>query len=213
MEKIQKPLFIYDCDGTLQAPIMFTWALTKKLGLTNLSFADYKAQKQEQNQQNVIRTAMLPGMADLVKYTATLGNNVLLSGGNPEQDGCKELFDLKNYFQNWQVDGKIVPWGRVPWGVFKDNPIIADALQTAFSPSQVVVIGDCIEEFVLAVNMKAGIFIKRGASVEEEKLVGGVPNVFAMETGIEIKKKLQELFEPSSPLPILTGGVQKSSRT
>ena len=40
----QKPLFIYDCDGTLQSPAMFSWALTKKLGLTNLSFQEYKQQ-------------------------------------------------------------------------------------------------------------------------------------------------------------------------
>ncbi len=39
-----KPLFIYDCDGTLQSPAMFSWALTKKLGLTNLSFQEYKQQ-------------------------------------------------------------------------------------------------------------------------------------------------------------------------
>ncbi|MBR6412604.1 MAG: hypothetical protein IKS41_05545 [Alphaproteobacteria bacterium] len=88
----RKPLFIYDCDGTLQAPTMFTWALTKKLGLTNLSFQEYKLQKKAN------QNAMLPGMADLVRYTATLGNNVLLSGGNIQADGCPELYDLKPYF-------------------------------------------------------------------------------------------------------------------
>lgn len=147
---------------------------------------------------------MLSGMADVVRYTVTLGNNVLLSGGNSETEGCKELHDLRGYFQNWQYDGKDVPWGRTPGNVFKDNPIIADALQKAFSPSQSVVIGDCIEEFILAVNMKAIAFIKRGTSVDEEKLVGGVSNLFAFETGMEIKEKLQELFEWSQKIGFKT---------
>ena len=204
----QKPLFIYDCDGTIQAPARFAWALTKSLGLTNLPFQEYKEQKQAN------QNAMLPGMADVVRYTATLGNNVLLSGGNPETEGCKELHDLKSYFQNWQFEGKDVPWGRVPGNVFKDNPIIADALHKAFSPSQVVVLGDCIEEFMLAVNMKANTFIKRGDSVGEEKLIGGVPNLYALETGMEIKKKLQELFEPKQKLDsnTLKAFIQKDPR-
>ena len=194
----QKPLFVYDCDGTLQSPAMFSWALTKKLGLTNLSFQEYK----EQTKAN--QNSMLPGMADVVKYTATLGNNVLLSGGNIAADGCHELHDLKPYFQDWQFKGEDVPWGKVPGNVFKDNPIVADALQKAFNPSQVVVVGDCLEEFLLAVNMKAIAFIKRGASVEEEKLVGGVPHMYAFETGMEIKKKLQELFEPQQKMDYRT---------
>ena len=205
----KKPLFIYDCDGTLQAPVMFAWAISKKLALTKLSLQEYKQQtKANQN-------AMLPGMADLVKYTATLGNNVLLSGGNIERDGCPELHDLKPYFKDWQFGGQDLSWGKVPEGVFKDNPIVSDALQKAFNPSQIVLIGDCLEEFLLAVNMKAIAFIKRGASVEEEKLVGGVPNLFAFETGIEIKKKLQELFEPQQKInsSILKKIVQKGPKT
>ncbi|MBR6412605.1 MAG: hypothetical protein IKS41_05550 [Alphaproteobacteria bacterium] len=88
--------------------------------------------------------------------------------------------------------------------MFKDNPIVADALQKAFSPSQVVVIGDSIEEFILAVNMKAIAFMKRGVSVDEEKLVGGVPHVYAFETGMEIKEKLRELFEPQKKMDFKT---------
>ena len=63
--KKKEILFVYDCDGTLQSLPSVVWILAKKSNLTNLSCKEFKEKQPEQY-------AMIPGMADLIKYTAEI---------------------------------------------------------------------------------------------------------------------------------------------
>ena len=201
MEK-RKPLFVYDCEATLQGPVPFAWALTKKLGQTNLSLAEFRA-------LHAHSEAMFPGMADLVRYTATIGNNILLSGANPQEIGCPELLTLKPFFQDWQFNGKDVAWGQTPEQLHKENILIAQALYQQAEPTSVVIIGDSLEEYILARHMaycmnKAyasdqntlkqhfTLFLKRGPI--EDSYANGMTPVVSVETGAQMLRLLQNLY-------------------
>ena len=145
----RKVLFVYDCDGTLIAPTVFVWALAKKEGKTTESLGEFKKKHGKK--------AMIPGMEELVRWTAKDGVNVLISGGDPEHDGCPELTKLKEegLFADWKCDGQDVPWGKEPIGLLKDDPKVAEGLLKHFNPKLVIVIGDSASEYIMALRTKA----------------------------------------------------------
>ena len=191
----RKVLFVYDCDGTIIAPSVFVWALAKKEGKATESLGEFKKKHPKK--------AMIPGMEELIRWTARDGVNVLLSGGDPENDECPELTRLKEegLFANWRCDGKDVPWGKEPVGYLKDDPKVAEALLKHFNPKLVIVIGDSTNEYILALRMKAVGYIHRGTSIAEEKVVHEAlsqeipdmkfPNILYAQTG---EPMLQEII-------------------
>lgn len=197
----RKPLFVYDCDGTLQGPTAFAYGLAKKFNQTNLSCAEFKKQYPGEK-------VLLPGMADLVRYTAILGNNVLISGGSPDKEGCSGLLELKNYFQNWQFNGKDVPWGHTPNNLIKASPVIAKTLLQTFHPSWIMVIGDSdVDDYAMGLYLSIFaskmpqsdkshapvevLFMKRGMKDEECCIDAAVPLV-AFESGLQMKQFVEE---------------------
>ena len=191
----RKVLFVYDCDGTIIGPSVFVWALAKKEGKTTESLGEFKKKRPQK--------AMIPGMEELIRWTANDGVNVLLSSGDPEHDGCPELTKLKEegLFADWKCDGKDVPWGREPVGYSKDDPKVAEALLKHFNPKLVIVIGDSTSEYILALRTKAVGYIHRGTTIAEEKIVHEAlsqeipdmkfPNILYAQTG---EPMLQEII-------------------
>ena len=189
----KKPLIIYDCDGTLEFPLMFAYGCAKQAD-KSLTFVDFK-----KAHAGDIK-AMVPGMADLVRYTAGIGNNVLLSGGAPMEEGSKELKGLFGCFKNWSFRGTEVPFGREPPKVTKDDPRVAEDLIKAFNPSVIVVIGDSEAEIRLAENIKADVLLLQGTNKESllEK-AKTVPNKYAAKDGNEMLSILKDFFENQKP--------------
>ena len=191
----RKVLFIYDCDGTIIAPTVFVWALAKKEGKTTETLSEFKKKH--------AKKAVIPGMEELIRWTAKEGVNVLISGGDPEHDGCPELTKLKEegLFTDWKCDGKDVPWGKEPVGYLKDDPKVAEELLKYFNPKLVVVIGDSASEYVLALRTKAVGYIHRGTSISDEKVLNEAlsqeitdmrfPNILYAQTG---EPMLQEIM-------------------
>ena len=161
----RKVLFVYDCDGTIIAPTVFVWALAKKEGKTTETLGEFKKKHAQK--------AMIPGMEELIRWTAKDGVNVLLSGGNPEYDGCPELTKLKEegLFADWKCDGKDVPWGKEPVGYSKDDPKVAEGLLKYFNPKLVIVIGDSASEYILALRTRAVGYIHRGSSIDDAEAI------------------------------------------
>ena len=190
----RKVLFVYDCDGTIIAPSVFVWSLAKKRGITTESLGEFR--------QKHAKKAMIPGMEELIRWTAKNGINVLLSGGDPEHDGCPELTKLKEegLFANWKCDGQDVPWGKEPVGYFKDDPMVAEGLRKHFNPWLVVVIGDSASEYILALRMKAVGYIHRGTSIDDAEVIHETlskeipdmrfPNILYAQTGKEMLEEI-----------------------
>ena len=189
----RKVLFVYDCDGTIIGPSVFVWALAKKEGKTKESLTEFKKKHPKK--------AMIPGMEELIRWTAKNGVNVLLSGGDPEHDGCPELTKLKEegLFTDWKCEGKDVPWGKEPVGYLKDDPKVAEALLNYFKPKLVIVIGD--NEYPLAIRTKAVGYLHRGASIDDAEVIREalskeipdmkLPNILCAQTG---EQMLQEIL-------------------
>ena len=190
----RKVLFVYDCDGTIIAPTMFAWALAKKEDKTVEPLNEFKKKHP--------RKAMIPGMEELIRWTAKNGINVLLSGGDPENDGCPELTKLKEegLFTNWKCDGVDVPWGKEPIGYSKDDPKVAEGLLKHFNPWLVVVIGDSASEYILALRMKAVGYIHRSTSIDDAEVIHETlskeipdmrfPNILYAQTGKEMLEEI-----------------------
>ena len=197
-------LCIYDMAGTVQGPVSVAWAYAKK-EQPNLTLSAFKAQQQGQH-------ALFPGMSELIRYTATQGTNLLLSDGNPETEGCPDLIALSPCFQPWHVDGKQVPFGKVPNNLMKVDPTVAKLLLESFSPEFVVVIGDSLDDYILAhhlaryMKMKQPrrvvspvLFINRGRDFAEENVRDGTPPVFFAESGQQIQGIIQEFVAQNCP--------------
>ena len=183
--KKNAPLFIYDCDGTLELPIIFAYAYEKQKN-KNMTLAEFKAAHPDE------KKLMISGMADLIKYTASIGNNVLLSGGNPEVEASQELKSLFPQFQNWKHKGEDVPFGREPPALLKNNPEVAQSLIEHFKPSKVIVIGDSVTECELAKNIKADILVIRGTSKDLYQGLDSVPYKHSIQSGQEMISVIQE---------------------
>ena len=188
----RKVLFVYDCDGTIIAPTVFVWALSQKEGKTTESLGEFKKKHPQK--------AMIPGMEELIRWTANDGVNVLLSSGDPEHDGCPELTKLKEegLFADWKCDGKDVPWGREPVGYSKDDPKVAEELLNYFKPKLVIVIGD--NEYPLAIRTNAVGYLHRGASIDDAEVIREalskeipdmkLPNILCAQTGEAMLKEI-----------------------
>ncbi len=179
--KKNAPLFVYDCDGTLELPIFFAYAYEKQ---KNKDF-DMTLSKFKETHPNE-KKLMITGMSDLVRYTATLGNNVLLSGGNPEHESSNELKSLFPNFQNWQHNNQDVPFGREPNGLLKSDIEVAKSLIQYFKPSKIIVIGDSISEYELAKNLKADTLLMRGVSKDLLQDFKEIPHRHTAQTGNEM---------------------------
>ena len=213
----RKVLFVYDCDGTIIGPSVFVWALAKKEGKTSESLGEFKKKHPKK--------AMIPGMEELIRWTAKNGVNVLLSGGDPARDGCSELTKLKEegLFADWKCDGQDVPWGREPVGYSKDSPKVAEELLRYFNPKLAVVIGDSTSEYILALRMKAAGYIHRGTSISDAEVVREAlsqevpnlkfPNILYAQTGEamlkEIVKRKQMTEQPRQGMTKLSE-IQRS---
>ena len=190
----RKVLFVYDCDGTIIGPSVFVWALAKKEGQTTETLSEFKKKH--------TKKAMIPGMEELIKWTAKEGINVLISGGDPEHDGCPELTKLKEegLFTDWKCDGKDVPWGKEPVGYLKDDPKVAEELLKYFNPKLVVVIGDSASEYILALRMKAVGYIHRGTAIDDAEVLRETlsqeipdlkfPNILYAQTGKTMQQEI-----------------------
>lgn len=201
--KEHQPLFVYDRDGTLQTLSAVVRAHMKvHFGQATPSLQEFKAQYGP--------TAMFPGMADLVRYTATLGNNILISGGKPE-DCCPELQALRPFFQDWTFKNKIVPWGTLPNNLPKDHALIVQELVKNVKPNRVVVIGDSLEEYMMACRfayyMKEMLplsqqgpapavvtFLRPG--LEQDTQMDSVVPVFSVQSATQMKHIMEQLFAP-----------------
>ena len=199
-----KVLFVYDCDDTLIGPSVLVWALLKKEGKTTQSLQEFRKSHPQK--------AMIPGMEELVRWTAKDGVNVLISGGDPENDGCPELTKLKEegLFANWKCNGKDVPWGKEPEGYSKNSPEVAAALLNYFKPKAVVVVGDSSAEYEMAVRLGAVGYIHRGPPIADEQIIRDelskeipnvkFPNILYAQTGEpmlqEIMKRKQQAEHP-----------------
>lgn len=177
-------LIISDCDGTLQALRMMVFAYLKKQD-PSLTLSQFLSQHSEQN-------ALLPGMDSLVEYTATLGNNVLLSGGDPENDACEGVKNLFSYFKNWKFEGKDVPFGQIPEKCAKETPELAAGLKEAFDPSLIIVIGNEECDAELAKNIHADIFMQIGNKETVQDAAGNVPHKIMCSDTRQAVELLQE---------------------
>ena len=190
----RKVLFVYDCDGTIIGPSVFVWALAKKEGQTTETLSEFKKKH--------AKKAMIPGMEELIRWTAKEGINVLISGGDPEHDGCPELTKLKEegLFTDWKCDGKDVPWGKEPVGYLKDDPKVAEELLKYFNPKLVVVIGDSASEYILALRLKAVGYIHRGTAIDDAEVLRETlsqeipdlkfPNILYAQTGKAMQQEI-----------------------
>ena len=219
----QKPLFIYDCDGTLQTLVARAWAMAKKENKTDLSLAEFRAQHPGE-------TAMLPGMANVVRYTDSLGDNVLVSDGNPGEEGCPELQELRveNRFKGWKYKGREVKWGQSPDHMSKVERSVAEELLKNFLPSKIVVIGDTLDDYILALHIAHFVnsielpdktfqrpqviaFIKRG--VPTESCENAQVPVFAVDSGQEMQQLIQNLIEePNSKTKSLSARLKAAQQ-
>ena len=202
-----KPLFIYDRDGTLQSLLSYAWALTRKEEMSDIFHKDFI----EQNFNEA--TALLPGMIDLVRFTASLGYNVLVSDGDP-LGHCSNLRALQEYFQQWKFKGKDVIWGSSPEHLSKVSRVVAKGLVDYFRPSQIIVIGDSLDDYVLALHLSyfaklsakknnhpapSVITLLRKGPQHESALNCEVPLITA-ETSAQMKQIIQQLVaNPNTP--------------
>ena len=185
--KKNAPLFVFDCDGTLELPVVFAYAQEKQKNKDmTMTLAEFKAAHPDE------KKLMISGMADFIKYASEIGNVVLLSGGDPVAEGSKELKSLFPLFQKWEIEGKEVPFGREPTGLLKNTPEVAQGLRDYFNPSKVVVIGDSTAECELAKNIKADVLLVRGASEGLYQGLDTVPHKHTFQFGKEIIPVVQE---------------------
>lgn len=194
--KKNAPLFIYDCDGTLELPIIFAYAQEKQKNKNmTMSLAEFKAAHPDE------KKLMISGMADLIKYTNSIGNNVLLSGGDPTTEGSKELKSLFPLFQNWKHKGKEVSFGREPENLLKNNPEVAQSLIDYFKPSKIIIIGDSVSECELAKNIKADVLLIRASNDDFFQGLNLVPHKYAVQSGEEMSHIIQENLKEHSKRP------------
>ena len=185
----KKRLFVYDFDGTIVAPLFALYASARSKN-PDLTFAEFKAQSGH------VQKALIAGMKELIRYTATLGQNVLVSGGDPvgDAENNPELKELLGYFKSWVYEGKEVSFGKEPEGLLKENPKVAKGLLKAFDPSEVVVIGDSVSECELAKNIGASVLLFR-TSLESVPIgYEEVPHRYVAQTGYDMKKILENHF-------------------
>ena len=213
MEKRESILTIYDCEGTLQVFSGMARAQAKKLGVP------FEATGQK---------ALIPGMDKLICYTADGGKNVLLSGGNPGKDGCLELLQSSQYFEDWQYNGEQVEWGQTPKNLSKRSPEIAVGLVDAFGPDRVAVFGDSEEDYILAFHLARELEKRIPPEQRKHPLVVffklGDPNpalqavrdskvpFIPVKNGFEAIAEIQKIFQLKPSTPEIVKTVSQNKR-
>ena len=188
----KKPLFIYDWYGTVEAPwwtvFMIEQHQERHIAKTEgrkyhptKTIAEFK---KDHNNQN---TLLIPGMEEVIRFTGSIGNNVLLSDGNHLDEACPELLALAGCFKSWMFDGKTIEFGYKPETKSKTDPKVAEALIKQFNPDKIFVIGDSNTEAQFAEVLHADTFIFCGLDKKQitdgktlshiEQLVTGYPMI------------------------------------
>ena len=184
-----KVLFIYDKDNTLEVMAGMAYAIQRQLN-PKLSFSEFRTKNKESH-------LMLPGMADVIKHTAKLGNNILISGGNPLESSCNELRSLFLYFKTWNHKRKPVPFGQAPKPLTKSSPEVAESLRQNFMPKKIIVFGDSEEEYMLAKNIKADVLFLRAPQKDLLDKVKDIPEVYPFQTAANVMEILNKIFDPN----------------
>ena len=202
----KKPLFIYDWYGTVEAPWWTVFMIEQyqerhiakaegRKYYPSKTIAEFKKQHNNQN------TLLIPGMEETIRFTNSIGNNILLSDGNHLEDACPELLTLANCFKPWVFDGQVIEFGCKPATKSKTDPEVAEALTKQFEPNKIFVIGDSNTEAKFAELLHADTFIFCG--LDKKQITDGktLPHVEQHVTGYPmiryLKERLKEDFPPS----------------
>ena len=212
----KKPLFIYDWYGTVEAP-WWTVFLTEQYHERCIAktegrkYHPTKTIAEFKKQHNNQSTLLIPGMEETIRFTDSIGNNILLSDGNHLEDACSELLALTDCFKSWMFDGKLIEFGCRPEVKSKTDPKVADALIRQFKPDKIFVIGDSNTEAQFAEILNADTFIFCG--LDKTQITDGktLPHMVQHVTGYPmiryIKERLKEnfphVFEPAQEKQIL----------
>lgn len=138
---------------------------------------------------------------------------MLVSDGDPLEH-CSNLRALQEYFQQWKFNGKDVIWGSSPEHLSKVSRVVAKGLVDYFRPSQIIVIGDSLDDYVLALHLSyfaklsakknhhpapSVITLLRKGPQHESALNCEVPLITA-ETSAQMKQIIQQLVaNPNTP--------------
>ena len=200
----KKPLFIYDWYGTVEAPwwTVFLIEQYKERRLAKIEGRKYHPSKtlaEFRKKQNNQKTLLIPGMEETIRFTNTIGNNILLSDGNHLEDACPELLALADCFKLWLFDGKLIEFGCKPHTKSKTDPEIAKALIQQFEPNKIFVIGDSNTEAQFAEILHADTFIFCG--LDKKQITAGktLPHMEQYVTGYPITKYLKERLKEDLP--------------
>ena len=188
----KKPLFIYDWYGTVEAPwwtvFMIEQHQERHIAKTEgRKYHPTKTIEEFKKQHNNRNTLLIPGMEETIRFTGSIGNNVLLSDGDHLDEACPELLALADYFKPWMFDGKAIEFGYKPDAKSKTDPKVAEALIKQFNPDKIFVIGDSNTEAQFAEVLHADTFIYCGLDKKQitdgktlshiEQLVTGYPMI------------------------------------
>ncbi len=193
----KKPLFIYDWYGTVEAPWWTVFLIEQyherciaktegRIYHPTKTIAEFKKQHNNQN------TLLIPGMEETIRFTNSIGNNILLSDGNHLDDACPELLALTDYFKPWVFEGKLINFGCKPEAKSKTDPEVAEALITQFNPDKIFVIGDSNTEAQFAEILHADTFIFCGLNKKQIRDGKTLPNVEQHVTGYPIMNYIKE---------------------
>jgi hypothetical protein len=140
--------------------------------------------KRQHNNQSML---LIPGMEETVRFTNSVGNNILLSDGNHLENACPGLLAFADCFKSWVFDGKVIEFGCKPETKSKTDPKIAEALIKQFKPDKIFVVGDSNTEAQFAEVLHADTFIYCGLDKKQitdgktlshiEQLVTGYPMI------------------------------------
>jgi len=202
--KTQKPLFIYDWYGTVEAP-WWTVFLIEQYQEKRIATAEgrkyhpSKTLAEFKKQHNNQDTLLIPGMDETIRFTGSIGNNILLSDGNHLDDACPELLALADYFKPWIFDGNLIEFGSKPQAKSKTDPAVAEALIKQFKPNKIFVIGDSNTEAQFAEILHADTFIFCG--LDKSTITDGktLPHLEQHVTGYPIMKYLKERLKEDLP--------------
>ena len=91
----KKPLFIYDWYCTVEAPwwTVFMIEQYQERHIAKAEGRKYHPTKtiaEFKRQHNNKNTLLIPGMEETIRFTDSIGNNILLSDGNHLDDACPE---------------------------------------------------------------------------------------------------------------------------
>ena len=138
-------------------------------------------------------------MEEVIRFTGSIGNNVLLSDGNHLDEACPELLALAGCFKSWMFDGKTIEFGYKPETKSKTDPKVADSLIKQFEPDKIFVIGDSNTEAQFAEILHADTFIFCG--LDQNTITDGktLPYVAQHVTGYPIMRCIKERLKGDLP--------------